>query len=163
MAGLGQTTTRFKPSRREPESNFIVRAATNRDYGRVDKRFVPWSSCPAGSGLIRCWSCRWKPTVITCLPSMSPRMSLRTRFCQTRCCPRLRSKRALCQAILVAHGANLFVNRGANLVVNHRATTNRRNEDRVGVIEEPGIRDTIAGTVESGEKAFQPGLRKYGF
>lgn len=151
MAGLGQTTTRFEPRRREPENNFIVRAATNREYGRVDKRFVLWPSCPAGSGLIRCWRCRWKPTVITCLPSVSLRMSLRIRFCQTQYCPRLRSKRALCQAILVAHGTNLVVNRGANLVVNHRATTNRGNEDCVEVIEEPGIRDTIAGTVESGE------------
>lgn len=69
----------------------------------------------------------------------------------------------LCQVILAANGANLVVNRGANLVVYHRATTNRGNEYRVGVIEEPGIRDTIAGTVESGEKAFQPGLHKYGF
>ena len=65
--------------------------------------------------------------------------------------------------ILATHNANIVVNGDADLVLHLKANANHGRVDRMGVIEESGIRDIIVSTVDGGEEAFRLRLLKYGF
>lgn len=92
-----------------------------------------------------------------------PEDELDNRFLSNRVLPALKKLKGRRQVILATHNANIVVNGDADLVLHLKAGANHGEVERMGVIEESGIRDVIVRTVDGGKEAFQLRLRKYGF